>query len=119
MSNKNPENQFKKGKSGNPKGRPSAGMSLTQLMKEHLEKIPEGSEISYKEAFISKVFARAYEGNDAYVKLVWNYVEGMPVQSVDVTSKGKQIGSLNTEEAIDRLREIEQESTTQGTDILS
>ena len=83
MSNKNPENQFKKGKSGNPKGRPSAGMSLTQLMKEHLEKIPEGSKISYKEAFISKVFARAYEGNDTYVKLVWNYVEGMPKQALE------------------------------------
>ena len=99
---------WKKGQpSPNPKGRPSTGKSLTELMKEHLEKIPEGSEVSYKEAFISKVFARAYEGNDAYVKLVWNYVEGMPVQPVDVTSKGKEIGSISAQEAITRLSELE------------
>ena len=43
---------WKKGQpSPNPKGRPSTGKSLTELMKEHLEKIPEGSEVSYKEAF--------------------------------------------------------------------
>lgn len=107
MANKNPVKKYKPGQSGNPKGRPSSGMSLTELMKEHLEKIPEGSEVSYKEAFISKVFARAYEGNDAYVKLVWNYVEGMPVQPVDVTSKGKEIGSISAQEAITRLSELE------------
>ena len=100
MSNPNPPGAWKKGiKSPNPKGRPSSGKSLTELMKEHLEKIPEGSEVSYKEAFISKVFARAIEGNDTYVKLVWNYVDGMPKQSTDITSGGEKLRMAITEVA--------------------
>lgn len=103
---------WSKGKSGNPKGRPSSGMSLTELMKAHLEKIPEGSEVSYKEAFISKVFARAYEGNEVYVKLVWNYVEGMPKQATDITSGGKVLRMAITEVAA----HMEQESDDSSKD---
>lgn len=87
-------NSYKPGQSGNPKGRPSKGTSLTELMREHLEKIPEGSEVSYKEAFISRVFARAYEGNDTYVKLIWNYIDGMPLQRSDVTSDGEKMSVI-------------------------
>lgn len=92
MSNPNPTRKFKKGEVANPTGRPKKGTSLTELMKEYLERIPEGSEVSYKEAFVAKVFRIAYEKEDpVFAKMIWNYVDGMPKQTADITSNGKTI----------------------------
>lgn len=88
-----PKNQtsFKPGVVTNPKGRPPKGMSLTELMREHLENIPEGQEKTHKEVFIEKVLELAKKGDATAMKITWNYLEGMPKQNVDVTSGGEKI----------------------------
>jgi len=76
----NPATQFKKGESGNPDGRPKKEESLTDLMREFLRKIPEGEKKTYKELFIRKCFSIAMKGDIAAMKMIWNYLEGMPLQ---------------------------------------
>lgn len=78
--NPNPKNQFKPGQSGNPKGRPKKDTSLTELMKEFLTHIPEGQEKTYKELFIQKCLQMAMKGDMQAIKLLWNYIDGMPQQ---------------------------------------
>jgi hypothetical protein len=92
MANPNPVKKFKKGEVANPKGRPKKGESLTELMRDFLEQSPEGQKVTYKELFIKKVYAKAMtENNDAAMKLIWNYLEGMPLQKQDVTSNGETV----------------------------
>lgn len=79
---------WKPGESGNPNGRPKKGESLTELMREFLERVPEGQKVSYKEAFIQKCFKIAYEKEDpTFAKMIWNYLEGMPKQQLEHTGK--------------------------------
>lgn len=78
MSNK--ATQFKKGQSGNPNGRPPKDISLTDLMRNFLAGVPEGQKKARKEFLVTKVYEMAMKGDQAALKLVWNYVEGMPKQ---------------------------------------
>lgn len=82
---------FKPGQSGNPNGRPKKGTSLTELMREYLQEIDPATGKERRQTFIEKVQALAQKGDATALKLVWNYLEGMPQQSVDVTSKGESI----------------------------
>jgi len=82
-----PRTAWKAGQSGNPNGRPRKGMTLTDIAKEVLEEVlPTG--ITRKEALMKKVATLAYEGNETMIKLLWNYVDGMPVQKQQVESSG-------------------------------
>jgi hypothetical protein len=112
MANPRPSNPIKKGETRNPNGRPKSGNSITEIAKQFLEQIPEGQEKTYKEIFFEKVYKKAViEGDIAALKLVWNYVDGMPSQPVDITSKGNQIGGMSAEEAAARLSELDGEGT--------
>lgn len=76
---------FPKGVSGNPKGRPK-GKTLTEQMRDMLESRPE-----IREALIQKTIAKALEGDPAFTKLLWGYLDGMPQQKMDVTSQGEKL----------------------------
>jgi len=82
---------YKKGQSGNPNGRPKKGESLTETMRTFLDEAPPGQELTYKELFVKKSYQKAIEGDPAFARLVWNYIDGMPKQQVDVTSNGESI----------------------------
>jgi len=82
---------LRKGQTANPNGRPKKGESLTETMKMFLEQAPPGQELTYKELFVKKSYQKAIEGDPTFAKLVWNYIDGMPKQSVDLTSLGKSI----------------------------
>lgn len=83
---------FQKGQSGNPKGRPPEEESLTWLMKQYLKSPSAVGSKTHKQLFIEKAYAKAVEeGDAASIKLIWNYIDGMPSQSVDVTSLGEQV----------------------------
>ena len=76
-SNVHPENI-------NRNGRPKKGFTLTDIAKEILEEeLPTG--ITRKEALMKKVAQLAYEGNETMIKLLWNYVDGMPTQRNEIT----------------------------------
>lgn len=71
---------FKKGQSGNPKGRPKGTFSLTTELKKQLAENP-----SAKEAIIERVLDMAVDGDLDAVKMVWERTDGRPKQEVAAT----------------------------------
>jgi len=70
--------KWKEGESGNPLGRPKKEFSLTEGMREFLrEKDPE-KKLERKDILIQKTFSMAQRGDISAIKLLWNYLEGMP-----------------------------------------
>lgn len=86
MPHKAVKTSFKKGQSGNPNGRPPKGYSITEWFKEMLDSKPE-----VKDAIGKSILKKALEGDITAQKLVWNYMDGMPADSIDLTSKGEKI----------------------------
>ena len=86
----NPHNiakhKFKKGKSGNPKGRPPKLPGLDKLLDEVLGEEKEGKTAAY--AILAALRSRATKGDVQAAKVLFEYGYGKPKQSVDVTSSG-------------------------------
>ena len=90
--------KFVKGQSGNPEGRPPGIKNFTTKVKEALEKIAEGKDYTYEEAFIKSILKKAIvDGDTGTQRLVWNYLDGMPKQQVEHS------GSLNLTSLLDAL----------------
>lgn len=90
------ENRDERGRFGpnniaNPNGRPKKGLTLTDIAKQILEEtLPSG--VTRKQALMSKVAQLAYEGNETMIKLLWNYVDGLPTQRLEHTgAEGNEI----------------------------
>ena len=68
---------WQKGESGNPRGRPRKGNTLADAMRTLLAEERSDNRTA-KELLVELTFRRAMEGNMAALKLIWNYVDGMP-----------------------------------------
>ena len=89
--NRDEHGRFLPGTSGNPNGRPH-GISITDAIKAKLKEVPEGQQKSYLELLINKIMHKAIvEGDHSTLKDIWNYVDGLPRESVDLTSGGKPL----------------------------
>jgi hypothetical protein len=85
---------FQEGNPGGP-GRPAGSRSFTTKVREALEKIAEGKDYTYEEAFIKSILKKGIvDGDSATQRLIWNYLDGMPQQRTDITSGGKVIPIL-------------------------
>lgn len=94
--------RFAKGHSGNLKGRPKLGTSITETMRAMLDKSPE-----VKEQLAQKIIDQAKAGDMAAVKLLWNYLDGLPIQRI-VSNGGfaaEEMRKLTDEELNDELRQ--------------
>lgn len=67
------------GKSGNPKGRPPKGYSITEAFREMLASDP-----LTKQTIVSSIKAKAIAGDPTAQKLIWNYMDGMPPQALEL-----------------------------------
>ncbi len=90
--------QFKKGVSGNPKGRPKSGEAITDLFRDYLEGTDETTKLTRKRMLIEELYARAMgktsideqgnrihiPGSDELLKYIVNRLDGMPRQAVDL-----------------------------------
>jgi len=77
---------WKPGESGNPNGRPKKDHSITDMFHQLFDEKPD-----LKKAIVSKIAALALEGDSAAYKLVWQYMDGMPKQSIEVQDNNMQI----------------------------
>lgn len=91
---------YKPGQSGNPKGRPPKGYSITEWFREMFASSPE-----VKDALGKSILKKALEGDTAAQRLVWNYIDGMPQQKVDVTTLGDKINT-DTKKVAEVLQEL-------------
>lgn len=69
---------WKPGESGNPLGRPKKEFSLTDGMREFLSEKDPDKKLERKQILIEKTFSMAQRGDISAIKLLWNYLEGMP-----------------------------------------
>ncbi len=77
--------QFKKGQSGNPKGRPKGSSSLKDILRRIGIEELEGTDMTKDEAIMRKVYKLAFEGQPWAVQFIADRKEGKPHQSVDIT----------------------------------
>jgi hypothetical protein len=77
-------NRFKKGKTGNPSGRPKL-TKLTEALREQLaETLPDASERTVAEAIARALIREAISGNVQAAREIADRTEGKPKQSIDV-----------------------------------
>ena len=98
--NRDEKGRFISGVSGNPTGRPHGSFSITDQVRQLLQEIPAGERKTYLEFLIMQIIRKALKGDNQTIKLIWNYIDGMPPQKTDITFEEK---SLLTEGQIDRL----------------
>lgn len=92
-SNRDKTGKFQKGKTGNPNGRPAGtGLSITTEIKRKLREVPKGQKKTYLQQLIQTIMDKAIKEKDSKtIKQIWNYIDGLPKQSVDVTSNGESL----------------------------
>lgn len=89
-NNRNPS-WFKPGESGNPHGRPPKGHSITETFKQML-----GAKIEIKQALVNKTLRLALDGDITAIRLIWNYMDGLPLQATDITTLGEKLPDTKT-----------------------
>ena len=86
MTKKLPRTAWKEGQSGNPNGRPPKGYSITETIKAMMDEKPE-----IKKALGNKILEMALKGDITAMKTLWQYMDGMPKQTTDITSGGEPL----------------------------
>lgn len=86
----NPDNYFKPGQSGNPKGRPKRDWTVQSLIEEAMEESDE-SGIPAKKIIYQKLVNLAKRGDIQAVKEINQRLDGMPQQKTDLTTNGKDL----------------------------
>lgn len=79
----NDDTKFKKGQSGNPKGRPRKLPELKSLLDEVMGE--EGGGMSAMEAMLKRIRKKAIDGDLRAAELLLKYSYGMPKQSVELS----------------------------------
>lgn len=81
------------GRSLNPAGKPKGARHLTTLVREALQKMAkteDGKEIKLEEALVKKIIHLALTKEDpTMIRLMWNYLDGMPTQNIAFDDVGE------------------------------
>ena len=90
---------YKPGESGNLNGRPKgSGISITTEIKRKLDEIPKGKKATNLQMLLEVILESALKRKDhQMIKQIWNYIDGMPKQSTDLTTGGKPIPILSSD----------------------
>ena len=90
-------NRWKKGVSGNPKGRPKKEDSLTSLLREEIEKIcpADREKRSWKQLVVLATLQLAMKGNATALKELWERLDGKTMQTEKL-----QLGGAHGKEVV-------------------
>ena len=80
------DTQFKPGESGNPNGRPKKEYSITETIRDMMAEKPE-----IKKALGAKILEMAMKGDITAMKTLWNYMDGMPQQDMNIDARIEQV----------------------------
>jgi hypothetical protein len=100
---------FAPGVSGNPAGRPVGAKSFTVKVREALATLSQakdtgGVQMSYEAALVKTVLKMAIvDERSDIVKLIWNYLDGMPVQPIDPVNPFVSELDADTKAKIDNI----------------
>jgi len=83
---------FKKGKSGNPKGRPKVIPELREIMANGLGEVKDGKTAA--EAIVMAMRNKAIKGDTKAAEFVFGYAYGKASQSIDFTTKGEKVETV-------------------------
>ncbi len=93
-----------RGQSGNPRGRPRKGQTVTELIEQVGRAKRTGAAMARLEELVRKLYDLAIGGDVAAAKLLLAYIEGTPVERVQAT-----VGALppfNADEAAEAERRV-------------
>lgn len=93
MANPKPSNPIKPGETRNPNGRPPKGYSITETIREMMASRPE-----IKQALGNKILEAALKGDLTATKLIWNYMDGLPIAKNEVKGTLSILDLLNDDE---------------------
>lgn len=77
---------FAPGECGNPNGRPR-GLSLRTLLAKKLEEARVEGGMTYATAIVEATIRDALKGDGSARKLVWEYIDGKPIQRLEHTGE--------------------------------
>ena len=97
---------WKKGQSGNPKGRPPKAAILTPLLEIEIEKVCEGDKLgrTYKELIVLATMRLAIKGHPVALKEIYNRLDGAALERIELT--GAAGGPIETSSVGDNARSI-------------
>lgn len=85
MSNLNTLKPFKKGYDERRHVKQKGEISITKKIKNMLAEVPPGERITRLEALSRRIVIEAInKGNAQMIRLIWNYVDGMPKESIEM-----------------------------------
>ena len=109
------ESRWKKGVSGNPRGRPKKRDSLTSLLKEEIAKIcpADREKRTWKELIVRATLQLAMKGNATALKEVWERLDGKILHAERVQLSGTEGGEIKINVVYENAPENRGSPTTQ------
>lgn len=102
--NRQPNGTFGPNNIANPNGRPKGSVSITEKLKQELEKVPEGQKKNYLEMLITKILKKGIVDEDSLmIKTIWAYIDGMPTQPIQHSGEIEQ--TVKIDESVRQLVE--------------
>ena len=75
---------FKKGKSGNPRGRPKKGQALTEILNEKLDQEHGKAKKLKREVIAEKIISLAISGDLGALRYIFDRLDGRPKETVEL-----------------------------------
>ena len=108
------DTQFKPGESGNPDGKPKGSKDFTTVVREALKAVWKGKATSAETALVESILENAISrGKTETQKLIWNYLDGMPVAKTEHSGEIKTTPNIAASPALIQIAQEYEERILQ------